>query len=204
MTPQALAVRICVGVVVVVVLVGGTIWLALSRSSSADEKATTSRAVNMEQKTTITRNKTKIDRNTRKLNATLRCLATAKEPLRCVRQITADGRRGKPIRGPAGAQGLRGAAGARGTTGARGGVGQMGDRGETGVMGAPGVAVKGDKGEGGRDGVDGLNGADGPPGQQGPRGPAPAQIQTACPGPDGEFVVGFATDPDGDLTYSCP
>jgi hypothetical protein len=207
-TTRALATRIFVGLIVVVLLVGGTIWMALNRSSSADRKASTSRVVNVEQRRTIERNKRTIARNTRKLNATLVCLARHPEPLKCVRKfVPARGR------GAVGGRGLRGAAGGRGTAGARGtagGTGTTGERGatgdpgETGLPGIPGVAVKGDKGDAGRDGADGLSGVDGPRGPEGPRGPAPSAIQTMCPGPDGEFFLGFATDPDGDLTYTCP
>lgn len=201
MTARALATRIVGWLVLFLVLLGGAIGLALSRSSSAGEKATTSRSVNVRQETKIERNTRRLEREARKLNATLECLGTNPEPLKCVRKIGVGRSR---VRGVAGATGLRGGRGAAGTRGGAGLPGERGEPGAEGPPGLPGVGVKGDKGDPGRDGVDGLDGADGRQGPQGPRGSAPAQIQTACPGPDGTFIEGFATDPDGDLMYSCP
>lgn len=56
-------------------------------------------------------------------------------------------------------------------------------------------------------GLDGPKGDKGDPGQDGAPG-APGSlvvsVQTACPDGNGGFIVGFATDPDGDGTYTCP
>jgi hypothetical protein len=56
-------------------------------------------------------------------------------------------------------------------------------------------------------GLDGPKGDKGDPGMDGAPG-APGSlvvsVQTACPDGNGGFVVGFATDPDADGTYTCP
>jgi hypothetical protein len=202
-TTRQLAARIFAGLIAVVVLAVGAIGLALRRSSTAGEKATTSRTVNVQQAR-------KIRANTKRINATLRCLSIARAPQRCIERIKPFGRRGRQGRGATGARGLMGALGRRGATGAQGAAGRAGTTGEqggigeTGLVGAPGppgVGEKGNMGPPGRDGVDGIDGA---PGPQGPRGPAPVAIETACPTPSGGFVAGFATDADGDLMYTCP
>lgn len=63
----------------------------------------------------------------------------------------------------------------------------------SGVMGLPGPI-----------GLVGEPGPAGPQGPEGPPGPAPAGVQTVRPDGNGGVEVCVATDPDGDLIYTCP
>lgn len=162
-----LAIKIAVGLMVVIGVVGGGLWLALHQSGSAVE----GRNQNDE---TLERNDQRIRENTEKLTGILGCLQRSKDPQSCLERV-------------AGPQGPGGASGAMGRTGARGRrglsvTGATGPRGPRGLRGEPGKdGQDGKDAEQPRDGIDGVNGVDGSPGRMGARGPGPTdeQVQAA-------------------------
>jgi hypothetical protein len=145
----ALALRIFVGVLVIVALIAGS-WLWLK--NRADDRADTNRDTGATNRALIVTERRALRTTQERQSRLLMCLVEAKDPQSCLTRV-------RGATGPGGQQGRRGATGARGLAGVgeRGPRGARGPAGRDGEDGAPGKPGKpGAKGEPGLDGADGL------------------------------------------------
>lgn len=157
----------------------GSGWLVTSRTSSAEQTATSTEGARVE---AVAQRDATADQAVGLAELVSRACGGGTVPADVCR--TADQVKAKPIPGPAGAAGDQGPSGPQGLPGA---------------VGLPGLA-----GQGGAAGAAGLTGGQGPAGDKGDPGPAgPAGSQGAA-GADGRDGQDGATGAQGEPGPSCP